>query len=138
MRAGECGCWIWNPPQARRRGCLPPDHPHFFSHTRKDALAEADVVLIVGTPLDFRLGYGAGIGETAKIVQVDTDAADGEPDAAVLRRLFELEVPEIFSGAPYWTAGRKSSWPATRPPSARFSIMPSARNARASSALTRE
>jgi acetolactate synthase-1/2/3 large subunit len=58
------------------RGCLPADHPHFFSHTRKDALAEADAVVIVGTPLDFRLGYGAGIGETAKIVQVDNDAAE--------------------------------------------------------------
>src|SRR5258708_915595 len=49
------------------RGSLAADHPHFFSHSRKDALAEADVVLIVGTPLDFRLGYGAGIAETAKI-----------------------------------------------------------------------
>jgi acetolactate synthase-1/2/3 large subunit len=58
------------------RGCLPVEHPHFFSHTRKDALAEADVVLIAGTPLDFRLGYGAGIGEAAKIVQVDSDAAE--------------------------------------------------------------
>src|SRR5262249_29089442 len=58
------------------RGCLPPDHPHFFSHTRKDALAEADVVLIAGTPLDFRLGYGSGIGESAKIVQVDGDACE--------------------------------------------------------------
>ena len=55
------------------RGCLPADHPHFFSQTRKDALAEADVVLIAGTPLDFRLGYGAGIGDTAKIVQIDAD-----------------------------------------------------------------
>lgn len=58
------------------RGCLPPDHPHFFSLTRKEALAEADAVLIAGTPLDFRLGYGAGIGEGAKIVQVDSDAAE--------------------------------------------------------------
>ena len=58
------------------RGCLPPDHPHFFFHTRKDALAEADVVLIAGTPLDFRLGYGSGIGESAKIVQIDSDAAE--------------------------------------------------------------
>ena len=55
------------------RGCLPADHPHFFTHTRKDALAEADAVLIVGTPLDFRLGYGAGIGEGATLVQVDSD-----------------------------------------------------------------
>lgn len=58
------------------RGCLPADHPHFFSQTRKEALAEADVVLIAGTPLDFRLGYGAGIGEGAKIVQVDSDASE--------------------------------------------------------------
>ena len=40
------------------RGSLPPDHPYFFSQTRKDALKRADVVLIFGTPLDFRLGYG--------------------------------------------------------------------------------
>ena len=58
------------------RGCLPADHPHFFSQTRKDALAEADVVLIAGTPLDFRLGYGAGLGEAVKIIQVDSDAAE--------------------------------------------------------------
>ncbi|MGZ6126197.1 MAG: thiamine pyrophosphate-binding protein [Myxococcales bacterium] len=58
------------------RGSLPAEHPHFFSHTRKDALAEADVVVIAGTPLDFRLGYGAGIAETAKIVQIDTDASE--------------------------------------------------------------
>jgi len=58
------------------RGCLPAAHPHFFSQTRKDALAQADVVLIAGTPLDFRLGYGAGIGEEAKIIQVDSDASE--------------------------------------------------------------
>jgi acetolactate synthase-1/2/3 large subunit len=58
------------------RGCLPADHPHFFSLTRKDALAQADVVLIVGTPLDFRLGYGSGIGESAKLVQIDSDASE--------------------------------------------------------------
>ncbi len=58
------------------RGSLPVGHPHFFSLSRKEALAEADAVLIVGTPLDFRLGYGAGIAETATIVQVDSDAAE--------------------------------------------------------------
>src|SRR5256714_370590 len=47
------------------RGCLPAGHPHFFSQTRKEGLAQADRVGIAGTPLDFRLGYGTGIGETA-------------------------------------------------------------------------
>jgi acetolactate synthase-1/2/3 large subunit len=65
------------------RGCLPADHPHFFTHTRKEALAEADVVLIAGTPLDFRLGYGAGIGESTKIVQIDSDPAEVGRNRAV-------------------------------------------------------
>ncbi len=55
------------------RGCLPYHHPYFFNQTRKDALSEADVVLIAGTPLDFRLGYGAGIGENATLIQIDAD-----------------------------------------------------------------
>jgi len=58
------------------RGALPPDHPSFFSHTRKDALGEADVVVVAGTPLDFRLGYGAGFSPEAKIVQIDADASE--------------------------------------------------------------
>ncbi len=58
------------------RGCMPSSHPHFFTQTRKDALGEADVVLIAGTPLDFRLGYGAGIGEAATLIQIDSDAIE--------------------------------------------------------------
>ena len=57
------------------RGSLPPGDPHFFSRTRKPALLGADVVLIFGTPLDFRLGYGrdSHINPGAKLIQVDLD-----------------------------------------------------------------
>jgi acetolactate synthase-1/2/3 large subunit len=57
------------------RGSLPPDDPHFFSRTRKYALKQADVVLIFGTPLDFRLGYGkeSHINPEAKLIQIDLD-----------------------------------------------------------------
>jgi acetolactate synthase-1/2/3 large subunit len=57
------------------RGSLPPDDPHFFSRTRKAALLGADVVLIFGTPLDFRLGYGrdSHINPDAKLIQIDLD-----------------------------------------------------------------
>ncbi len=57
------------------RGSLPPEDPHFFSRTRKPALLGADVVLIFGTPLDFRLGYGrdSHINPAAKLIQVDLD-----------------------------------------------------------------
>jgi acetolactate synthase-1/2/3 large subunit len=60
------------------RGCLPPGHPCSFQHTRKEALAQADVVLVVGTPLDFRVGYGAepAFAAGARVVQVDVDAAE--------------------------------------------------------------
>jgi acetolactate synthase-1/2/3 large subunit len=40
------------------RGCLPADHPLSFSRTRGLLKSEADAVVVIGTPLDFRLGYG--------------------------------------------------------------------------------
>ena len=60
------------------RGSLPPGNPYFFSHTRKTALRQADVVLIFGTPLDFRLGYGrdSHINPEAKLLQVDLDGRE--------------------------------------------------------------
>src|SRR5262252_3620700 len=60
------------------RGCLPPDHPMFFQHTRKEALSGADVVFVVGTPFDFRLNYGAEptFSAASKIVQVDIDPTE--------------------------------------------------------------
>lgn len=58
------------------RGCLPPYHPHFFSFTRKAALSAADLVLVLGTPLDFRLGYGDAFRDDATIIQVDIDPSE--------------------------------------------------------------
>ncbi|MEO3745432.1 acetolactate synthase [Plantactinospora sp. B5E13] len=40
------------------RGALPPGHPLGFAKARRVALAGADLVVVVGTPLDFRLGFG--------------------------------------------------------------------------------
>ena len=52
------------------RGRLPGDHPHAFSQARGWALGQADVVLVLGTPLDFRLGYGRppSFAEDAQVV----------------------------------------------------------------------
>jgi len=60
------------------RGSLPPDHPYYFHRTRKDALRAADVILIFGTPLDFRLGYGGSshLNPAAKLIQVDLDGGE--------------------------------------------------------------
>ncbi|BCY14637.1 acetolactate synthase [Actinoplanes sp. L3-i22] len=51
------------------RGVLPPGHPLAFSRARRVALGQADVVAVVGTPLDFRLGFGA-FGENPQIVHI--------------------------------------------------------------------
>src|SRR6476619_6145784 len=53
------------------RGCLPADHELCFSRARGKGLKEADVALIVGVPLDFRLAFGGSIGEETKLVSLD-------------------------------------------------------------------
>ncbi|HXW43062.1 MAG TPA: thiamine pyrophosphate-binding protein [Xanthobacteraceae bacterium] len=54
------------------RGLLPPGDPHHFDRTRSLAFAKADVVVIVGTPFDFRMGYGKRI-NVPTLVQIDLD-----------------------------------------------------------------
>lgn len=41
------------------RGILPAGHPLLVTRARSVALGEADLVVVAGTPLDFRLGYGS-------------------------------------------------------------------------------
>ncbi|MFL5908697.1 MAG: thiamine pyrophosphate-dependent enzyme, partial [Solirubrobacterales bacterium] len=53
------------------RGCLPPDHELYFSRARGAGLGGCDVCLVIGVPLDFRLGFGASIAEEAKLIQLD-------------------------------------------------------------------
>ncbi len=57
------------------RGMLPQGDPHHFDRTRSDAFKNADVILIVGTPFDFRMGYGKRISNKAILVQIDQSYA---------------------------------------------------------------
>lgn len=57
------------------RGLLPQGDPHHFDRTRSDAFKNADVILIVGTPFDFRMGYGKRISKEATLVQIDQSYA---------------------------------------------------------------
>jgi acetolactate synthase-1/2/3 large subunit len=58
------------------RGCIAADHELFFSRARPQALKGSDVALVVGVPMDFRLGFGASLGEDTEIVVIDS----AEPD----------------------------------------------------------
>src|SRR3954449_9937510 len=53
------------------RGCMPPDHELYFSRARSSALQGCDVALVIGVPLDFRLGFGGAFGEDSKLIQLD-------------------------------------------------------------------
>ncbi len=55
------------------RGLLPPGDPHHFHRTRRYAFDKADVIVIVGTPFDFRMGYGKRLRADATVVQIDLD-----------------------------------------------------------------
>jgi acetolactate synthase-1/2/3 large subunit len=52
------------------RGCVPADHECFFSRARSTALKGADVALVIGVPMDFRLGFGGSFGEDTQIVVI--------------------------------------------------------------------
>ncbi len=54
------------------RGMMKQSDPHCFDRTRSDAFKGADVILIVGTPFDFRMGYGKRI-TAPTLLQIDLD-----------------------------------------------------------------
>ncbi|MGH2953533.1 MAG: acetolactate synthase [Solirubrobacterales bacterium] len=86
------------------RGCLPADHELCFSRARGQGLKEADVALVIGVPLDFRLGFGGSFGEETTLISLDeaenrletTRQADLELVGGIpttLRALREAAVP---------------------------------------------
>jgi acetolactate synthase I/II/III large subunit len=56
------------------RGCLPADHPLAVSRTRGLLKTEADLVVVIGAPLDFRLSFGSF--NAAAVVHI-VDSPDG-------------------------------------------------------------
>ncbi len=69
------------------RGCLPADHELCFSRARGQGLKGADVALIIGVPLDFRLGFGGSFGEETKLVWLDES-----PNELTANRRPEIEL----------------------------------------------
>ncbi len=53
------------------RGCVPADHELFYARARSHALKGADLALVIGVPMDFRLGFGASFGEETELVAID-------------------------------------------------------------------
>jgi acetolactate synthase-like protein len=105
------------------RGLLGPSHALQMRHRRKEALREADLVLLAGIPMDFRLDYGRQINRRARLVMINRNAADlrqnRSPDLAAhadpgrfLRDLAALAGRRRAGGAPErwgtWIEGLRS------------------------------
>ena len=58
------------------RGCFSSSDQYYFRHNRKHALKNADVVVALGVPLDFRLGYGFSINKEATLISVNKSKED--------------------------------------------------------------
>ena len=69
------------------RGCLPADHALAFSRARGAGLKGADVALVVGVPIDFRLGFGGSFGEETRLVRLDA-----APNALSANRAPDLDL----------------------------------------------
>lgn len=69
------------------RGLLGAEHEVLRRHRRREALRDADLVLLAGVPCDFRLGYGRPLGR-AELVAVNRSREDlwknRRPDVPVL------------------------------------------------------
>ena len=64
------------------RGILPPGHELQVTRARSTALREADLVVVVGAPLDFRLGYGEFGGKDGSVQAQVIHVADAPEQIA--------------------------------------------------------
>ncbi len=58
------------------RGLVPEDHIVSFPGARSAAMREADVVLVVGTRLNWMMNYGNRFAQDARIIQIDIEASE--------------------------------------------------------------
>jgi acetolactate synthase-1/2/3 large subunit len=97
------------------RGILPAGHPQLVTRARSQAFAQADLVVVAGTPLDFRLGYGTfgGKGGTApaKVVHL-ADASDQVATHVPLAGSAAGDLTTVFDGllAGVTAAPRQPDW----------------------------
>jgi thiamine pyrophosphate-dependent acetolactate synthase large subunit-like protein len=84
------------------RGLLGKSHPVLMRHHRKEALKNADLVLVAGMPFDFRLNYGRAIGSGARVISINRSKTDltmnRRPDLGALCDpfLFLCALPEAL------------------------------------------
>jgi acetolactate synthase-1/2/3 large subunit len=97
------------------RGCLAAEHPLAFSQARGFALGQADVVLVLGAPLDFRLGYGRSptFAEDARVCMVDCDPEElgrNRPLAVGITGHLARVLDQLAAALPSGLPARTADW----------------------------
>lgn len=90
-------------PNGMGRGVLQPDNPLLVTRARSQALKDADLVVVIGAPLDFRLGYGRFGGEqpatVIHLIDSPTQIASHVPDALTLTGDLRSSCAELLDAA---------------------------------------
>jgi acetolactate synthase I/II/III large subunit len=90
------------------RGCLPADHELAFSRTRGVLKEEADLVVVIGTPLDFRISFGS-FGEAQVVHIVDHPDQRAAHVAPVVSPAGDIG--SILAGMVAWEGDRRDHEP---------------------------
>ncbi len=98
------------------RGCVPADHELSFARARSVGLGQADVALVIGVPLDFRLGFGAAFAPEAQIVAIDVAAPERDHPRQVAAGLYGAlpatldALRDAAGGGMAATASEREAW----------------------------
>jgi acetolactate synthase I/II/III large subunit len=91
------------------RGTVPADHPMAFSRARSKALAEADVAVVAGVPMDFRLGFGGVFGPETQLIVADRARPERDHPRPIAAGLYgDLSATLTALGEP--TAADHDGW----------------------------
>jgi len=94
------------------RGTVPADHPLAFSRARSKALGEADVAVVIGVPMDFRLGFGGVFGPDTQLIVADRVQPDrGHPRPVAAELYGDLSSTlTVLSGTPRADTAGRGEW----------------------------
>jgi acetolactate synthase-1/2/3 large subunit len=91
------------------RGVVPADHELAFSRARSEALRNADVALVVGVPMDFRLGFGAVFGADTALIVADRVRPERDHPRAVAAELYG-DLPATLAALGTAAIGDHEDW----------------------------
>lgn len=91
------------------RGIVGADRDLAFSRARSQALSQADVAVVVGVPMDFRLGFGGVFGNETRLIVADRVAPDRGHPRAVAAGLYG-DLSTTLAALATASAGEHEDW----------------------------